>query len=254
MAKNTERGIKSLKTSFAIIEMLYEQEKLSLTEIAQHLGIANSTAHEHLNTLMEYSFVIRENDSYRLGLRFLDMGTRAQQHFDPLLDASEGTLSSLVEETGETVNLVVEENGIAVYINRRSGERSIPTDAWVGRRRLLHSIAAGKAILATLPRERIEEIIAQRGLEAVTPNTITERDALFNELETIRDKGYAVNDRESHQQVRAIGVPIKVQNSVVGAIGLGGPAERLVGGYFEEELPRLMKASANEIELKLAYD
>ncbi|WP_197409784.1 IclR family transcriptional regulator, partial [Haloferax profundi] len=113
--------------------------------------------------------------------------------------------------------------------------------------------ASGKAILAFLPEERVLEIIDERGLEPRTENTITEREELFEELSQIRDQGYANAIEESVKGMRAVAAPIMLEDSVAGSISLAGPANRFVGERFEDEVPKLIKGVANEIELKLTY-
>lgn len=251
----SDRGrIKSSETTFGIVEALHELERARLTELADRVGVANSTAHGHLATLRDRGYVIKDGDHYRLGLKFLDHGTKAKRHYRDLVDTATPVLEQLTEETAETVNLVVEEHGRAVYIARLTGERGVPTDAWVGRRKPIHTISAGKAILAHLPDERVDWLAEKHGTGRVTDRTIVERDRLDEERATIRDRGVAFNDRESHERIRAVGVPIVLDDRVRGAISVAGPAKRLTGETFENELPSLILGAVNEIELKLAYE
>jgi DNA-binding IclR family transcriptional regulator len=247
------RRIKAMETSFAIVETLADLECARLSEIADEVGIANSTASEHLATLRDHGYVVAEGNTYRLGLRFLDTGTQAKRYYDGLLTASEPVLRQLADDTGETVTLATTENGMAVYIDRLVGDRGIPTNSWVGKRKPLHTLSVGKAILAQLPAEQIDEIVAERGLSAASEHTITTRDALDRELESIRERGIAFNDRESHSQVRAVGTAIVLDGEVHGAVSVAGPAKRFTGSYFREEIPDLLLGAVNELELKLTY-
>lgn len=246
-------GIKATRTAFAIVEALHEARRARLTQLAERVGIANSTAHEHLTTLEDLGYVVERGGEYSLSLKFLDHGVQAKRRYGNLLEASTPALHSLVDETDETVNLVVEEHGRAVYVDRLTGERGVPTNSWVGKHKPLHTLSAGKAILAHLPEDRLEEIVGERGLPAVTDRTITSRDRLRNELKGIRDRGVSFNDRESHDRIRAVGTPILLEGSVRGAVSVAGPAKRLTGEYFRSEIPALLQGAVNEIELKLTY-
>ncbi|MEY7851742.1 IclR family transcriptional regulator [Natrarchaeobius sp. A-rgal3] len=246
-------GIKSIETSFAIVETLHDNQPLRLVEIANRVGIANSTAHEHLSTLRDHGYVVDRSDGYYLSLKFVDHGKQAMVYYRDLLEAARPSLEQLVDETDEAVNLVVEEHGCAVYVDRQTGKRGVPTNSWVGKRKQLHSLSAGKAILAHLPTDRVDEVLGESGLPAVTERTITSRDRLEEELEAIRDRGVSFNDRESHEQIRAVSAPIVVDGTVFGAVSVAGPAKRLTGAYFREELPDLLLGAVNEIELKLVY-
>ena len=250
---NDERGIKATRTTFAIVEALHDVDGARLTELADHVGIANSTTHEHLSTLQECGYVVEDDGEFSLSLKFLDHGTRAKHRYRPLLEASRPALDGLVAETDETVNLVVEEHGQAVYVDRLTGERGVPTNSWVGRRKPLHSLSAGKAILAHLPADRLGEIVDESGLPPATDRTITARDRLERELEAIRERGVSFNDRESHDRIRAVGTPIVLDGHVHGAVSVAGPAKRLTGEYFRAEIPDLLLGAVNEIELKLTY-
>lgn len=255
MAPKTDakRGIKATETTFAIVETLAELKCVRLSEIADVVGIANSTASDHLTTLQDHGYVIKGNDGYRLGLRFMDIGTQAKWYYDGLLTASSPVLEQLVDDTGETVNLVAEENDMAVYIDRLFGDRGVPTDSWIGKRRPLHMLAAGKAILAQLPEERVDTIVDEYGLSADTDHTITSREELQEQLDVIRERGFSYNDRESHKQIRAVGTAIVLEDEVCGAVSIAGPAKRFTGSYFREKIPNMLLGAVNEIELKLTY-
>ncbi|MFA9418244.1 IclR family transcriptional regulator [Natrinema sp. HArc-T2] len=247
------QGIKATETAFDIIKTIHEAGHIRLVELADTVGIANSTAFSHLTTLEELGYVVKEPDGYRLGLRLLDHGIQAKYHYRELLDASKPVLEQLVSETDEAVNLVVEEDNHAVYIGRLTGDRGVPTNSWVGKHKQIHTLSAGKAILAHMPENQVDEIISQTGLDGVTAETITTREELESEFEEIRERGVAFNNCESHESIRAVGAPIILNEEVYGAVSVAGPAKRLTGEYFRSEIPDLLLGAVNEIELKLAY-
>lgn len=248
-----KRGIKATKTTFAIIETIHEAGQIGLVELADAVGIANSTAFDHLVTLKELGYVVQEPAGYRLGLRLLDHGIQAKNHYKELLDVSQPVLEQLVYETDETVNLVVEEHNYAAYISRLTGDRGVPTNSWVGKHKPIHTLAAGKAILAHMSDDQVDKLINQTGLTGETAETITTRGELESQLEEIRKRGIAFNDGESHERVRAVGSPIILDDEVYGAVSVAGPAKRLTGEYFNSEIPDLLLGAVNEIELKLDY-
>lgn len=255
MRQSTERdaGIQTTRTAFDIVETIRDRSQVGLEEIADAAGVANSTAYDHLVTLEDAGYVIHDEDGYRLSLKLLDHGRAARHYYDDLAEAAEPVLEQLVEDTKETINLIVEERGRALYVHRRTGERGIPTNSWPGKAKPIHTLSAGKAILAHLPTESLEDILDDHGLDAATDNSVTSREALSDELETVRERGYAINDRESHPGIRAVGAPIVTEGQVAGAVSVAGPANRLKGSYFSEELPDILLGTVNEIELKMAY-
>jgi DNA-binding IclR family transcriptional regulator len=161
-------------------------------------------------------------------------------------------LDDLAAETGEVAQFATEEHGRAVYLDKARGEQAVNTASTVGKREYIHCISLGKAMLAHLPEERVEGIVDRHGLPAQTPNTITDRETLFEELETTRERGYAVDDEEKIEGVRCVAAPL-TDDGVVGAISISGPSSRMDGERFREELPRKLLRWANVIEINAKF-
>jgi DNA-binding IclR family transcriptional regulator len=102
--------------------------------------------------------------------------------------------------------------------------------------------------------DRIEEIIDRWGLPQETEQTITSREALYEELDRIRDRGYAFNREEHLKGVKAVGAPVLADDGrVVGAFSVSGPVHRMKGEWFEEEVTNTVLGISNELELKITY-
>lgn len=260
MARDQTKGqtVKAGHTMFRIIDALQELDGAGVTELSKHLDIPKSTVHSHLRTLYENEYVVvDDSNTYELGLKFLERGWyRRETYPGNLPTVAEPVLERLADETGEAVWLMVEEHGRAVYLNKAIGEwgaPTTPTENRVGKRQEIHNIAAGKAILAHLPEERVRDIIDRHGLVKRTDRTITDPETLFEELEAIRERGYAYNTGEMFQGARAVAAPIVVGERVYGSITVAGPEQRMKGERFHEELPNLILAATNELELKVAH-
>jgi len=252
-SNKTGRTVKTTETAFTIIEGLEELDGARVTELADHLGLADSTVHSHLATLLEMGYVVKEGDQYQIGSRFLNLGEAAKERKEAF-DLVKPKVEQLAEETEERCQFIVEEHGRGVYLHRETGSRAVWTDSGLGRRIYLHSTAAGKTVLATLSDERVEEIIERWGLPPLTDQTITDPDELFAELETVREQGFATNVEESTEGLRAVGVPIvDGDGKLVGALSVSGPSHRMKGEWFESEIPNLLLGTANELELNLKY-
>lgn len=251
--RNSESGqIATLERGFEIIEIIEDEEPATLTEIADRMGIARSTLHDYLSTLLNLEYVVKKDKKYQLGLKFTRLGTNARENA-PLTDIITPYLERLADETGEAVWYLVEEYGLAVYLEYAKGEQGIETEHFIGGRSHLHCHAGGKAILAQMSEDRINEIIDKHGLPKITENTITSREALFEELEQIRKQNYAQNRSEQLEETRAVSAAIVINGEVLGAISVGGPAHRLRGRYFEENLPNQVMSIVNEIMLNYRY-
>lgn len=243
----------TLERGFDIISLLMERDGARVTEVAEELSIAPSTAHKYLATLHNERFVVKEGDEYQVGMRFLTVGGYAK-HRKPGYEVASKKVRSLAEQTGERAQFVVPEHGRAIYTETVvSDSTAVMTDRRNGKVRYLHSSAAGKAILSRYDRGTVEDVIERWGLPAETEQTITDRDELFEELTQVKEDGVAFNDEESINGLRSVGAPVMEEGTVVGAISISGPANRLKGPRFREELPDILLGVVNEIELTIAY-
>jgi DNA-binding IclR family transcriptional regulator len=253
MTTDDKGGLKTTETSLQIINALKEMDGARVTEVASHLDMPPSTVHNHLTTLKKNGYVVKDSDFYNLGLRFLNLGeyVRNRFEFDPF---AREKVNQLAENTGGRAHFVVEEYGQGVYLYTSTGEYALKTYSSVGKRVHLHVAAAGKSILAFMEDDRIEEIIDRWGLPQETEQTITSRDALYEELDRIRERGYAFNREEHLKGVKAVGAPVLADDGrVVGAFSVSGPVHRMKGEWFEEEVTNTVLGISNELELKITY-
>lgn len=251
MATEDEGEERTIAKVMKIISCLDERGPLGITELATELNMPKSTVHYHLEMLREDGFVVQENQKYKCGLRFLEIGENTRRRI-PLFEAALEEMEKLAAETGELVILMVEEQGLGVYLHKEPGENAIDMDSSIGRRACLHDRALGKAILANLPRERVETIIQEHGLRQTTDATLHEESELFDSLEQIREKGVAFNYSEAVEGLRGVAVPILTDDGAVfGSLSIAGPSKRLEGERFTKKFPNRLSQSKNVIELTL---
>lgn len=250
--RNGQRGVKSDETLFSIIECLRKSDGSGVTELANRLDIAKSTVHGHLATMRDYGFVVKRGDTYHLGLQFFNHGQYVRTQFD-VYQAAKSAIDELAESTGETVWLLVYENGRVMYLYGCAGQTDIDENSLIGSWAYMHSNSAGKAILARLPEPELESVLDRHGLPQRTPNTITDRDELYEELERVRERGYALNLGEDLTGIHAVSVPLVFKNQVRGAIAVAGPAHRVTEDRCESELTDQLFAVTNDVELSIAY-
>lgn len=250
---DTARTVDAVQTACDVIDALHELDGAGVTELSNHLALSKGTVHSHLSTLRQNEYVIKDGDTYRISLRFMDLAEYAKGRL-AITDVVKEELEALAEETGEIAQFAVEEHGRAVYIEKARGENAVQTASRVGMREHLHCLALGKAILAHLPNRRVEEIIDHRGLPAQTTATITDEAELFDELEAIRDRGCAFDNEEKIQGLRCVAAPVRsASGSVIGAISISGPSSRIHDERFHEELPQMVTRAANIIEINAQY-
>lgn len=248
------KRIEASERTLEILEFLAVHERTTATEVAEHLGMAKSTTHYHLKTLEDTKFVVRESDGYRVSLNLLTMGHEVVARMS-IYQAGKPKVDELARETGELCILMVEEHGYGYYIYDNRGEEAVNFDT-AGNRKHLHNNALGKALLAHLPSERVDEIIAQHGLPATTQQTITDREKLDAELETAHVEGVAFDYEEQLNGLCCVAAPIRDTQSndnvsTRGAISVAVPASRAQDDYFTEKLPQVVSDAANIIELEI---
>lgn len=251
---DTANELSTTAKSIRLIFLLKELDGANLTELSSELNIPKSTVHRHLATLKEYGFVRQEGRQYLLGFRFLEFGQYTRNRTREY-QLSEQTVKDLAEQTGERAQFVVEEHGEGVYLYIETGQHAVRTGLNVGHRINLHSTAAGKVILSYLPDERVAEILGEKDLSKLTDKTITDDEEIKGQLSTIRERGYAFNREENIEGLRAVAGPVTDSNDrLIGVLSVSGPSNRMKGEWYTSEIPDLVLGSANELELRVAYD
>jgi DNA-binding IclR family transcriptional regulator len=231
MGSDTQSG-DSRSKALDVISVLDEGGATGVTEIAQQLSIAKSTAHYHLDTLREKGFVVREGTRYKLSMEFLKFGFRVRQRI-PLFEAARTEIDKLGRKTGELVILSTEQRGLGVSLYKAGGSEALDVDAPIGRTATLHD----------------------RGLPQTTDQTITSRDELYEELDSIREDGVAFNREEHIEGINGVGVPIlNAGGAVRGAVSIAGPTSRMRGATFTENYPYLLSKTRNVIELEIEHN
>lgn len=250
---DAKHPVRTTEKTFALIEELMVREPCGVTELTEGLDMGKSAVHNHLTTLQKHGYVLKTGDEYQLGLKFLEVGGATRKSME-LYQVAESEVKSLADETGELANLLVEEQGMGVYLMRSKGDAAVDLDTYAGLRTYLHTTALGKAILAHLPESHVDEIIEHRGLEQKTPHSVNSREELSEALEGVRDRGYAIDDGERLEGLRCIAAPVTdSSDEVLGAISVSAPANRVSDDDLHGELPKRVLSAANVVELNINY-
>lgn len=250
---DTGQTLQGVGRAFKIVGFLARSGPSTVTDVAGEFDIPTSTAHIHLKTMHEAGYLHRSSDAtYRLSLRFLEHGTVVRRRFE-IYGVAHQEVRSIANETGEVASLGVEEGGKRVLLYKSEGGDAVYDDAVTGEFTHLHWVSLGKAILAHLPEERVEEIVEKHGLPGATEHTITDADELYSELEQVREEGYAVEDEEHRENIRAVSVPIRREGEPFGAIAVSGPKSRFDDARIKEDLVETLRDRANVIELRLKH-
>lgn len=247
-AKNPVRAV---QRALSIVDVLRETGGARVTDIADEIGASKGTAHCHLATLEEHGYVVKEDGVYKLGLRFIDDAHHAKNRIE-IYDHTRSEVDTLAEDSGEMALFTVEENGQGVCLYKAEGVDAVQTEVYVGYRNELYHTAVGKAMLAHMPSEKRDRIIAETKFERLTSNTITDPERLEDELEEVRRDGVAFNHEETIQGLVGVGAPIRDQDGTLyGAVSIIGPVRRMDEHRLTSEIPEMIHRAVNVIEINI---
>lgn len=246
--------VQVLDRVFRILDLLAEpSSKNTLPEIAEALQLHKSTAHRLLTVLERERFVERNTSGkYRIGSRVIEMGLSALSQLD-LYEVAKPYLRTLVDQTGETAHLAVLRDGQAVSLLNVDSRQTLRTPGAVGDRRPVHCTATGKAMLAGSSLDELNALLKGYRFQSFTRNTIATCSRLRIELQTIRERGYSVDNEEWEVGLRCIGAPVRDSaGSTVAAISISGPVFRITPDRLDG-LSQMVRRAAGEISYVLGY-
>lgn len=252
MGKGNKNTLRSVRIACELLETLQQVGGAGITELANETNYSKSTIHRQMSTLLEQEYVIKKGTSYQLSLRYLDISHHVSSQIENY-DVIKKEVKTLAKETGEVAQFATEEHGRIVYLYKSKGERGVETSSHIGTREYLHSTSLGKSILSQMSQDRVNEILARRGLPKKTKNTITTREALFDELEEIRERGFAFDREENVMGLHCVAAPVIEDGIILGAVSLSGPSSRIKGDRYETELPEIVTRTANIIQLNSKF-
>lgn len=243
---------KTFLKGLTLIEALSNSDRpRGVTELATELGLTKSNVHRMLAALAARGYVKKdvEHGRYELTIRLWELGSGVIGRLNVKAVAFP-FMQRLAEQARETVHLSILDGLGVVYIDKIDSPEPVRAYSTVGGRAPAYCVATGKALLAFQPAKVIATIPFGQ-LKAYTDRTITQRDALLQELERVRQNGYSVNRGEWRITVRGIAAPIfDANNAVVAAIGLSGPRERFNENKLRE-YARLIRNAGESISREM---
>lgn len=258
----TKRGIASIEaagtqTISRAVEILAcfspERPHLKLVEIADQLGLTQSTAYRYLTALESGRLVTRDLDQggYRLGLKVIELAGIALNQIEARKHALE-EMERLLQETGLRVNLAVLIEGDVLHLAHAVPAEVPRVLTTPGRRAVAHCTSLGKAMLADLPTELVHETIERYGWRPYTKASISDFDRLDQELEHVRGVGYALDMRERRPEVLCAGAPIRdYSGRVVAAVSVSVRDDRYNRESLEAEIAPRVVAAAERISSRM---
>jgi IclR family acetate operon transcriptional repressor len=224
--------------------------QLTMTQIAEQVGMNKSTVHRLLGTLERRRFVQRNLTTgyYQLGIRLLQMAYLTLGHND-IRRYAEPFLHRLCEQHRETITLSTLDEADVVFLDVIESPQRVKLAASIGQRLPAFSTAAGKSILAFLPIETVRRVL-DRGMPQFTPYTIHSKEELLKHLELVREQGFSISMQEHEDGINAVAAPVlNAENRPIAAVSVTGPAYRL-----SKELMVKIGASVREISQQIARE
>jgi len=243
-------SVQALERGLNLLAIIAEADGLSLTSVAQRAGIAPSTAHRILNTLKASGFVHHDDahDGYLIGAQAFRVGSAFLRN-RKMVNVGRSTMRRLMEASGETVNMAIENEGYVVFVSQMESHQSIRAFNRPGARGPMHASSLGKAMMATLSDKAISQHLHRVGMPRLTTRTIVDPDALLKDLALARKRGWAIDDQEQADGLRCVGAAVYNEHSeVMGAISISGPTVRVTEERLGELGPMVKRAAAEITE------
>lgn len=220
--------VSSVDNALTLLAELRDRSSLSVTEGAQLLGVAPSTAHRLLTTLLAHDFVAQEPSTrrYRTGPRLLEIALSSLGTMD-MRQVAWSHLVALAAEVRETASLLVLEGNQVRFLDSAEGPELVRVANRTGDVLPAHLTSAGKVMLAALPEPELLRAYPDARIPA-TGEGVMSREELFDELAQVRRDGYATSFERSAAGLSAVAVPITdLTGSPMAAIAVSVPAVRL---------------------------
>lgn len=251
--------LQSVDHALTVLEILRGEDSLGVTELADRLGVAASTAHRLLATLAERDFVTQDRNDRRYRLGDAAQGLRREIAAVECARLARETLIRLARATEETVNLAMLDGRSALYIACVPSRRRDAIPSRMGMRTEAHCSSAGKALLADYPQGAVDRLFPGERLTVRTEATIATKPQLARELGSVRRRGYARDVEEWECGTLALAVPVRVRGAQRLAITVAAPRTRLridraspTTTPRERELVLRLRAASTELQARLS--
>lgn len=243
--------VKSVAKAFAVLQAFgTDASELVLADVARSAGVDNATAFRMLNTLVMLGYVEKIGDSRRFRLTFkcLELGFNAIARSD-IRQLGRPLLRALVNDTIEAASIGVLDGHEAVYIERiQAGLQRLAVDVRVGNRVPAYSSALGRAMLAYMPSDIQRALLADHPLERLTAHTVVDVEKIMDELQIVREQGFATSDQETVTGLRVLAAPITDIDGVpIAAMSVAAPAFGRTLNQFIDEARDATCAAAEKL-------
>jgi IclR family acetate operon transcriptional repressor len=234
--RNGSAQVQSLSRALGLLERIAEADAgITLSDLAQAVGLAASTTHRLLNTLEQHGFAAVDADRgvWSVGVKAFTVGNAFLTDRD-VVGIARPFMRALMEESGESVNLAILDEGDVVFLSQVQCREMMRMLVKLGGRAPLHASGAGKALLAALPSAEVERRIAVHGLRRFTAGTHLTHEALIADLHGVRRRRFAFDDEEHAVGLRCVAATVHDEHGEAAAsVSLSGPRARITDQRIE---------------------
>lgn len=228
----------SVDKALRLLVLLSEQDSITVSAAAERLGVARSTAHRLLAMLQKHGFAYQDAASraYGPGRSLLSIGLAAVDSLE-LRSVARPELEALASEVGETVHLIILDGDRTFVLESIESHEAVRVSSRIGGSMPANTTAAGKVLLSQLEPAQVERLMGAEPLPMRTPNSIVSHAALAAELNTVRARGFAMNNSENEPDITAVAVVIpQVRGFRSAAISVAAPSMRVT----QERVTRML--------------
>lgn len=252
----TGQNVQSVARIFSIIEVLAAHPSgASLQEISCQSGLAKSTVHRLLASIVTLGYAVQDSFSthYRLTFKMFELSSGIVNDMD-IMSVAKPHLDRLSRHTGEAVHLVLQDGVDVVYLYKADpGLGATRMSSHVGRRVPLYCTGVGKAILATQTYAEAERVWRKSKIQQLTPYTVTEFEAFAEQMKEIRSRGYALDNEENELGIRCVALSLPARSGrAEAAFSVSGLAPQMSDARVEE-LAQQSLATKQEILRDLGW-
>lgn len=243
-------SVQSIDRAVLLLRSLARDGDATLTELAERAGVPASSAHRLLMSLLSHGMVdfADATQDWRIGVEAFRIGS-AFTHRANIVDLAREPMRRLVEDTGETANLAIEDEGEVVFLAQVDTANPIRAFFRAGTRVPMHSSGIGKALLSAYDRARTDKILRRQGLPEFTAKTLSDPAALHEDLARTRGRGWSYDDEERYAGMRCVAAPVwNVHGEAIAGVSISGPAVRFDCASLDAKGARVMQAAAEITE------
>ncbi|GAA0570476.1 IclR family transcriptional regulator [Paractinoplanes ferrugineus] len=249
------RVVPAVIRALDILELFLDRPQLSAREVAERLDLPRTTVHELLVTLVARAYLISvpgQPVQYRLGMPLFQLGAAFAGRLD-LVREAQNVAREVAAACDEAVHVAVLDGADVVYLVKVDSTHPVRMVSGVGLRLPAHCTAVGKILLASLDPECLDAVLTKDVLPGMTPDSVTDQDALRAQLDRARSAGVAFDIGESDSAMRCVAAPIRDHSgATIAAMSVSAPIVRWTA-QAQAEWPDLVREGATALSARMGF-